>query len=517
MKQFETIPIRKPKKSVHDLSHSVVTTGNMADLMPVFLIEALPGDKFHVSTEMLLRMQPLISPMMHRVNAYIHFFQIPMRLIHSGWQEFLTGGTDGNVVVNMPKITGTNAQFNAALTPQSLADYLGIPVNSIPNNAVTAEPLSQLPFRAYQKVYNDWYMDKNLETPEWDIWDNLDLAINNANAGKLMTLRKRAWEKDYFTSCLPWAQRGDSVKLPISGSAPLRGNPVLYDINEDPFGIGSLVTDANGKLQIDQQAPTQDAYFNGNTAYADLSEASATTVNDLRRSYAVQRFLEKMARGGSRFYEYLLNIWGVKSSDARLQRSEFIGGGKLPVRIGEVLQTSETTDNSPQANMAGRGITGGELTNITRYVEEHSYIIGILSIIPRTSYFQGIPRIFSKFDRFQFYTPDFANIGEEPVYRKELYYGIPQQNNETFGYQPRYSDYRYMYDKVSGQMRSTMLHWTLARKFDANPLLNNSFVKCNPSTRIFAVENVQDYGQLVIQLYFNVKAIRPIAKFGSPI
>ena len=224
-----------------------------------------------------------------------------------------------------------------------------------------------------------------------------------------------------------------------------------------------------------------------------------------------------MARGGSRFYEYLLNIFGVRTSDSRLQRSEYLGGGRLPVKIGEVLQTSETTDSSPQANMAGRGISGGDIVGFSRRFEEHGIVLGILSVMPRTCYFQGLPKIFSKFDRFDYFTPDFAHIGEQPVYRRELYLAESTENAQTFGYQPRYSEYRYKFDTVKGQMRDTMLFWSLARKFDSNPLLNNSFVESNPSTRIFSVENVGTYGELIVQLFFDIRAYRPVPKFGEPI
>ena len=523
MKQFESISIRKPKSSVFNLSHERKLTMSMGDLVPIFCEEVLPGDKFRVNTEVLMRLQPMIAPVMHRMNAYIHYFFVPNRLIWNDWEKFITGGRLGQDLPLFPTLVGSaySAKSTGSFGVGSLADFFDIPVQMIGNDQDEMIPISQLPFRAYQRIYNEYYRDQNLEQEVNIPLDSGPLSYDDGAIDELLLLRKRAWEKDYFTSALPFAQRGDEVLLPLQGDAPVTGTLRLISNAGMRRENVNLETDINGQavyngyetdpLKIYQNPTTGDSALN-----ADLSEASATSISELRRAFALQRWLEKMARGGSRYVEQMLYMFGVRSSDARLQRSVYLGGGKLPIQISEVLQTSKT-DTSPQGNMSGHGFTAGVTNGFKKYFEEHGLVIGILSVIPRTGYMQGLPKLLTKTDRFDYYWPDFAHIGEQEVKKYELYYDPSLvTNNATFGYQPRYAEYRYKFDKVNGEMRTSLKQWHMANDFSAQPSLNNTFVKANPTTRIFAVQSPQ-WHKLIVDIYFDFKAIRPVAKHGEPI
>ena len=342
-------------------------------------------------------------------------------------------------------------------------------------------------------------------------------------ANGVYKIKKRCWEKDYFTAALPFSQRGDEVRVPIMGEIPVFGNNnnIVLKTSTGGYPSGSIVGNgANGHiedidndvLKFPKRTDAEDPFLVG-----DLEDGVSTSINDLRRSFAVQRFLEKSARAGARYIEQVLVNFGVKSSDSRLQRAEYLGGGKLPVIIGEVLQTSETK-TTPQGTMAGHGVSGGIASGFNRYFEEHGYIISILSVIPRTGYFQGIPKLFTKNDRFDYYFPDFAHIGEQPILKKELFVDkdTPSNNDLEFGYIPRYSEYRYNPDRIAGDFRDTLLFWNLARKFESMPSLNNTFIECNADDRVFAV-NDDGYDKLLCQIYHRITAIRPVVKYGDPI
>lgn len=519
MKQFESISIRKPRNSVFNLSHERKLTMSMGDLVPIFCEEVLPGDKFRVNTEVLMRLQPMIAPVMHRVNAYVHYFFVPNRLIWNDWEKFITGGRLGQDTPVFPTIIGQSddAKGTGLVGVGSLADFFDIPIQMIGDGSHTMMPISQLPFRAYQRIYNEYYRDQNLEEEIAIPLDSSQIGWDETTVLELVKLRKRAWEKDYFTSALPFAQRGDEVLLPLQGDAPVTGRPHFQRSADGSTWLnansGDLGTDGNALLKEinnNQAARIDDGLS------ADLSEASATTISELRRAFALQRWLEKMARGGSRYVEQMLYMFGVRSSDYRLQRSLYLGGGKLPIQISEVLQTSKT-DTSPQGNMSGHGFTAGVTNGFKKYFEEHGLVIGILSVIPRTGYMQGMPKLLTKTDRFDYYWPDFAHIGEQEVKKYELYYDPAlSTNNDTFGYQPRYAEYRYKFDKVNGEMRTSLKQWHMANDYSAQPSLNNTFVKANPTTRIFAVESA-DWHKLIVDIYFDFKAIRPVAKYGEPI
>ena len=521
---FDRIKLSKPKSSVFDLSHEKKLSLNMGDLVPIFLQETLPGDQFKVNIEHLIRFQPLLAPIMHRVNVYTHFFFVPNRLVWNDWEKFITGGSDGEQLPVFPRIKfdSTDELTKSKFRKGTLADYLGYPSANVPSSGIFNLDLSVLPFRAYQLIYNEYYRDQNLSNPV-EFSKGSGIISSNPDFTNLLALRKRAWEKDYFTSALPWAQRGEQLNIPIAGEAPVIGTGDAYIelmngttegnlTNGNLFTNGNYIQDSTGASAMFKKVPQG--------LKADLNNVSASSINELRQAFSIQKWLEKNARGGSRYVEQLLAHFGVYSSDARLQRPEYLGGGKTPVIISEVLQNSASTENSPQGQMVGHGISVGNTNEFRKRFEEHGFVIGIMSIIPRTSYQNGLPRVFQKYDKFDYYFPDLAHLGEQEVKKSELYldtskYLDAEENKGTFGYQPRYAEYRFVNDSVHGDMAGNLDFWHMGRKFTSLPPLNSSFVQSDPTQRIFAVEDPTEH-KLIVQTYCNFQAIRPLPKFGTP-
>lgn len=513
MKIFDQIMMSKPRKNVFDLSHEKKLTTQMARLTPILLQEVVPGDKFTVNSEILMRMQPLVSPVMHRVDVYTHYFFVPNRILWDEWEEFITGGDDGLSALTPPTITideTTKVDFGKG----SLADYLGIPI--VEDGVTIGNPLDvvSLPFRAYQEIFNEYYRDQNLQPPA-DITDN----------GQITGLKNRAWEKDYFTSCLPFAQKGEEVKLPLGGTAPVNivnppngaGMKVLNKDGGEVFSGDYPLRNVSAILSDDQTGITNPAMIdpNGNLE-TDLSNATAATINDLRRASRLQEWLEKNARGGSRYIEQIFSHFGVKSSDARLQRPEYLGGGRQAVVISEVL-ASVGLESAPQGTMTGHGISIGKSNGFSRSFEEHGIIMGILSVQPRSTYSQGVPKIFTRKDKLDHYWPEFAQLGEQEVKNSELFWDYTNGllNSQTFGYQSRYAEYKYNQSSVHGDMHDNLEFWHLGRKFATPPALNSLFISETPSQRIFAVTD-PSIDQLVVQIFHKIKAVRPMPYYNVP-
>lgn len=513
MKIFDTIQLKKPKSSVFDLSHERKMTMNMGDLVPCLVQEVIPGDKFRVSQEHLIRMHPMLAPLMHRVDVYTHYFFVPNRIIWNEFEDFITGGEDGKANPVFPTISrSTESPMNKITMGRGqLADYLGFPSAQMSDHGDGSfSPISALPFRAYQTIYNEYYRDQNLQEKILVKKSSGNTDIEG-NEYLNYQLQKRAWEKDYFTSALPFAQRGDQLTIPLSGNAPVISESGLVGGAKHKVNVGEQLGSNEYNIKINSPLRT------GDPLKADLSEVSGSTINELRSAFSIQKWLEKNARGGSRYVEQILTHFGIKSSDARLQRPEYLGGGKTPVIISEVLQQSET-QSTPLGTMAGHGISVGKSNQFIRKFEEHGIVMGIISVLPRTAYFQGLPRLFTKFDKFDYYWPDFAHLGEQEVKNKELFYdpdkAKDKENNATFGYQPRYTEYRFMNDTVHGDFTGNLDFWHMARKFDNRPQLNGDFVQSNPTKRIYPVQD--DTNKLLVQTYTNFRAIRPIAKYGNP-
>jgi hypothetical protein len=468
---------------------------------------------------------------MHKASVYCHFFFVPNRILWNKWETFISGSVDGQ----FPNSDPTNPAYSSPTFPKvdldagfsgvsSLADYLGLPTDTTAVNGVSA-----LPFAAYQKIYNDYYRDENLIAPdEVELIEGTQTALDTV---KLATLKKRAWQHDYFTSALPWTQKGPEATIPLGGTAPIAyvsnpGNASRLMDNATGTTIGSydssttpIQTTAGGTLFI--QNPGQQLIDIDNSAdlRADLSGATAASINELRRAFRLQEWLERNARGGTRYIEIIMAHFGVKSSDSRLQRPEFLGGSSTPITISEVLQTSDNsggTEGGPQGNMAGHGVSVGQSDYVSYKAEEHGYIIGIMSVMPMTAYQQGVPKHFTKFDKFDYYWPSFANIGEQAIENKEIYFqNNPTLDDATFGYTPRYAEYKYLPSTVHGTFRTSLKFWHMGRIFAGAPSLNQDFIECDYEEvkRVFADPTSE---HLYVYLHNEVKATRLMPYFGTP-
>ena len=531
MSIFNEIKINKPKSNTFNLSHDRKMSMSMGTLTPTLVMDVLPGDKIKLNSTQMLRFAPMIAPVMHRIDVYTHFFFVPNRLTWSNWEDFITGGEDGMDNSVFPYIKCNEDQTQ----PGTLSDYMGIP--KLPNTVKGSE-VSALPFAAYSLIYNEYYRDQNLiDKRPYELVDGFQ---GNTVSEKIQELQYRAWQHDYFTSALPWTQKGPEATIPIGGAAPIMNDndgsslKLPQFIRDTPISPISPATNSaisstgDGYLTAGNPGTTDYATFNlSESHYADLSSATASSINDLRQAFRLQEWLEKNARGGSRYIEVIKSHFGVTSSDARLQRPEYLGGGKSPVTISEVLQTSESgvasSDPTPQGNMAGHGINVGGSNNFSYYSQEHGYIIGIMSILPKTAYYQGIPKHFKKFDKFDYYFPSFAHLGEQPILTEEIYaQSDTAEDTSVFGYTPRYAEYKHMLSSVHGQFRTTLKYWHMARDFTSKPYLNEQFINADIEAdgldRIFAVQGTAEnpVEQIYAHIFHDLKATRLMPYFGTP-
>lgn len=494
---FNSIQLVKPKKNSFDLTHDVKLSTKMGKLTPILVQECVPGDTFKIGCESLIRFAPLVAPVMHRMDVTMHYFFVPNRILWDNWEKFIT---DANTTHALPYLTMYDGM---TLAYQKFADYMGVPpmVSGGENQNINA-----LPFAAYQCIYNEYYRDQNLIQPiDYKLVDGNNVTGDWA---RFFTMRYRAWEHDYFTASLPFAQKGAAVDIPlgeINAEGPVYVNNATAgtDLNGTPYDI-----------TVDNNSTT---VTGANQLFAEINNGSLepTTINDLRRAFRLQEWLEKNARGGTRYIENILTHFGVRSSDKRLQRPEYITGVKAPVIISEVLNTTGENAGLPQGNMAGHGVSVASGKYGKYFCEEHGYIIGIMSIMPKTAYQQGIPRTFLKADPLDFYWPSFANIGEQEVKVAEIF-AYTTDSQDTFGYVPRYAEYKYNPSRVAGDFRSTLNYWHLGRIFNGAPTLSQEFIECVPedAERIFAVQDETD--NLYCHVLNKITAVRPMPKFGTP-
>jgi Capsid protein (F protein) len=504
---FNQIQVKAPNKNRFDLTHDVKFTAQMGNLVPILALECVPGDKFHIGAESLVRFAPLVSPVMHRMDVTIHYFFCPNRILWKNWEKFIV---DPNTTLVHPWLTVSG--FDLTDAQKKFINYMGIPPleASDPNYY----NINAFPFAAYNKIYNEFYRDQNLITEvPWELEDG-----QVADFASFCTLRKRAWEHDYFTSALPWAQKNQSVSIPL-GDVTLK-TPVA-GLEGQFIDPSTGVPPPTGRLlRQDGTVSTGDLVFDGTSVKALYDpngslEVDATTITDLRRAFKLQEWLEKAGRSGSRYVEHLKAFFNVNSSDKRLQRPEYITGVKSPVVISEILNTTGETDGLPQGNMAGHGVAVTTGKSGSYYCEEHGWIIGIMSIMPKTAYQQGINRTLAqKVQPLDYYYPEFAHIGEQAIYMNELYVNNSDQS-EIFGYIPRYAEYKYMPNRVAGDFAGNLSFWHLGRIFENQPALNEDFISCNPSDRIFAVTD-PSVDKLYIHVLNKIDAIRPMPYFGNP-
>lgn len=510
-----TVQLSKPNRNGFDLSHVINMSGRFGKLLPACAIECVPGDKFEIGCDAFVRFAPMLAPIMHRVDFTIHYFFVPNRIIWPNWEKFITNDVSAPV---HPYLTMSNAM---TAPQQAFMDYFGVPPFG---GGTSSLNVNALPVAAYQKIYDEWYRNQNVISPV-----PTELSDGSNNVSNFCVMRYRAWEADYFTGSLPWAQKGPSVEIPLgeveidpewtggaSGSVPMFQN----------YGGGYQV----GTTSVTQNAGIKLDPLDVNVAYDPDGSliVGSTTINDLRRAFKLQEWFERNARGGTRYVEQILAHFGVRSSDQRMQRPEYITGVKSPVVISEVLNSvgpMKYTDGggvthdmgSAQGDMAGHGVAVAKGHYGKYFCEEHGWIIGIASVMPKTMYEQGVPRKFSKDHYLDYYWPSFAHLGEREVKQKELYaYGANQEN--TFGYMPIYSEYKLEPNRVVGDFRISLDYWHIARIFGGPPTLSQQFIECNPDNddieRIFAVHAGDD--NIWMNLHHKINAYRPMPRFGTP-
>lgn len=502
------------KRGKFSLSNYKLLSCDMGELVPCGLMEVLPGDTIQQATNALVRCSPLLAPVMHPVDVRIHHWFVPHRIIWDDWEDFITGGPDGMddsifPTINLSYTAGSPATGSGVVG--GLADYLGCPTG------INGLEVSALPFRAYAMIYNEWYRDQDLQSPlTFSTASGVDTTTNT-------NLQHCAWEKDYFTSARPWEQKGPAITIPLGTSAPVVGLGLLSGTGNVATS-GAQVQSHGSDMPVGTRGwPSSQLFIEdavnsaGNVGTgghrpnirADLTGASAVTVNILREAMALQRYEEARARYGSRYVEYLRYL-NVRSSDARLQRPEYLGGGRQTIQFSEVLQTAEGSD--PVGELRGHGIAAMRSNRYRRFFEEHGYVISMISARPKTIYMQGLARTWNRRVKEDFWQLELQHIGQQEVLNKEVYAGHASPNN-TFGFQDRYDEYRRTESSVGGEFRTSLLnHWHMAREFGSAPALNGSFVECVPTERTFAVPS-QDV--LYIMARHSIQARRLVAPSGK--
>nr|QJB19417.1 MAG: major capsid protein [Microvirus sp.] len=538
--RFDTNPTNLDiSRSTFHRNSSVKTSFNVGDIIPFYVDEVLPGDTFNVNTSKVVRLQTLLAPVMDNIYLDTYYFFVPNRLVWEHWKQFNGENTASawtqTVEYEVPQIT---APASTGFAVGTIADYMGIPTG-VPLLSVNA-----LPFRAYALVCNEWFRDQNLQQPfNIPITDSTVVGVNTGNfvsdvaKGGLPFIASKY--RDYFTSCLPAPQKGPDVSIALSGDLSVFGNGKSLGISDGTTSGGMYLTAA-------QSAP----YFNGG-AYdktlgatpsagtnlvqnkalgivttgesglvADLSGASAISINALRMAFQMQKLYEKDARGGTRYVEIIKAHFGVTSPDARQQRPEYLGGNRLPININQVVQMAPDS-TSPLGDTAAYSLTTDAHSDFTKSFTEHGFVLGLMVARYDHTYQQGLERFWSRKDRFDFYWPVFANIGEQAVKNKEIFATATSTDDEVFGYQEAWADYRYKPNRVSGEMRSTYATsldvWHLGDKYASLPVLSDAWIREDKTNvnRCLAVQSTVS-NQLFADLYVTNKTTRPMPMHSIP-
>ena len=502
---FSQIPKAEIQRSTFDRSHGYKTTLDASYLVPVLVDEALPGDTFNVSMTAFARMATPIFPIMDNMHLQTHFFSVPYRLVWDNWEKFngeRKPDPDSSIDYTIPTCDSPGGGY----ANQSLQDYMAIPTQ------VAALTHNNLHMRAYNLIWNEWFRDENLQdSVVVDTDDGPDTSTDYA-------LLKRAKVHDYFTSALPWPQKGDSVDLPLGTTAPITttgedGDYYLIDAPETTEGNAYLRHSAmTHKVDIAGIAETDVNLF------ADLSAATAATINQLRLAFQTQKLLERDARGGTRYIEIIKSHFGVTSPDARLQRPEFLGSHSAPINISPIQQTSSTDATSPQGNLAAIGTSTVHGASFTKSFTEHCLILGLVSIRSDLTYQQGLNRMWSRQTRYDYYWPALSHIGEQSVLNKEIYADATSNDEDVFGYQERYAEYRYKPSSITGKFRSndaaTLDAWHLSIDFGSLPALNAAFIQdATPVDRVVALADEPNF---IFDSHFKMVCTRPMPVYSVP-
>ncbi len=506
---FSRVPTIDIQRSKFDLSHGYKTTLDGGYLVPVLTQELLPGDSWKCTVKQLCRMTTPIVPFMDNLRVSYFFFAVPKRLLWSNFEDFITGshnGKLGTTHTTYPTHSIRKSDWKAG----GLYDYMGIPCPS----ATGELKVNALPLRAYVAVYNSWFRDENL-CPE------IDLDLGDTDTANVYELQRRGKRHDYFTSALPFVQKGPDVTLPLGGVAPVTSDGRAFVLKNNNANLDVTMSSSIGLTMAAGWADGPTAWPTGDIGLsADLSSATASTINSLREAFAVQHLLERSARCGSRYIETLLGHFRVQSPDFRLQRPEYIGGGRIDFSVNSVAQTSGTQSgiDTPQGNLAAFAVSNGSVGFQYSSVE-HCIILGLACITCDLTYQQGLNRMWTRKQRLDEYWPEFSHLGEQPVFEQEIFAtGDEEKDTQVFGYQERYAEYRYLNSLITGKLRSTdpqsLDYWHLSQVFAEPPSLSKDFIEEHPPfERVLAVQNEP---QFLLDIWFDLKAIRPLPIYSVP-
>lgn len=533
--RLSQVPAADIPRSKFDRSHGLKTTFDSGLLIPVFVDEVLPGDTFHMNSTAFARLATPLHPIMDNMFLDVHYWFVPNRLVWENWQQFMgerpTPSSDPNDFV-LPKV-----ELDIPQTPSDdmkLAYYFGLPrLSDTTSGPANVLEVNALPFRAYNLIYNEWYRDQNLQNPA-----NLYIG-DDTESDSSFSIRRRGKRKDYFTGALPWPQKGDPVTIPFGVSAPVYGVPdetpfdtplgvpvFLSGQDADNESVGFFASLGSPNFPLSFDPDQEPAYLriteDRNALFADLSDATAISINDLRTAFQIQKLLERDARGGTRYIELIQSHFGVTSDDARLQRPEYLGGGTSRINI-HPTQSTVATEDAPQGNLAAFATTVGD-ARFTKSFTEHGHIIGICSARADLTYQRGVERFWSRTTRYDYYWPALAHLGEQAILNKEINYrgdnvDVPTDEG-IFGYQERYAEYRYKPSRITGLFNSDTQNsldvWHLAQDFSVEGAvpLNSTFISEDPPVdRVIAVPSEPHF---IMDMWFDLKCDRPMPVYSVP-